>query len=307
MPDSAMSSSNDQSISRYFQPEKRRRLEKEEVTTPAGTAQEPLDLLDDSDDDSEQENISKAENNWHLKSAEISAMPQRPLDIESSDDEAVVVANNESQDETKASSPPAAKSENPFACFAHGVPDPLEKKESRPLQWRVSNVGKPNNTSAKPKVADKKDSYVKLKDISAEEQDRITNKWHSMADPVAPLEVRRFQVLVAARLHARCQEPTVRKAMKSLQDAFQDSSFSVDEVAKADPEVLAHYINNLQFYNVKAKQIVKAANEIKAQFQGMVPEDEHSLLQITGVGKVFADLLAFVNTRAAHSQTAKAD
>jgi endonuclease III len=269
-----------------------------------------LDLLDDSDDDSEQENISKVDNNRHLKSAEISATPQRPLlDIESSDDE-VVGANDESQDETKESSPPA-QTENRFACFAHGVSDPLEKKENRPLQWRVSNVGKTNKTSAKSKpykkVPDKKDSYVKLKDISAEEQDRITKKWHSMADSVAPLEVRRFQVLVAARLHARCQEPTVRKAMKSLQEAFKESSFSVDEVAKADPEVLAHYITNLQFYNVKAKQIVKAANEIKAQFQGMVPEDEHSLLQITGVGKVFADLLAFVNTRAAHSQATKAN
>jgi hypothetical protein len=45
---------------------------------------------------------------------------------------------------------------------------------------------------------------------------------------------------------------------------------------------------------------VKDANKMKSQFAGMVPEDEHSLRQVTGVGKVFAGLLAFVNTRSAH-------
>ena len=92
--------------------------------------------------------------------------------------------------------------------------------------------------------------------------------------------------------------------MTSMGEAF--NKFSVDEVTKADQEVLALYIADLQFYIVKAKQIVKAANEIKSQFSGMVPEDEHALLQITGMGKVFSDLLAFVNTRSAHAGTMQA-
>ena len=141
-----------------------------------------------------------------------------------------------------------------------------------------------------------------MKSLSKEEQDRITQKWHSLADASAPLEVRRFQVLVAARLHARCQEPSVRKAMAVLRKAFP--ALTASNLAQADPEVLAHHITNLQYYNVKAKQLVKVAQEIQTHHDGIVPEDEASLLKLTGVGKVFADLLAHVNTRAAHASIA---
>ena len=183
------------------------------------------------------------------------------------------------------------------------------------------------------------EAFVRMKDLSLEEQQRITKKWQSLADPNAPLEVRRFQVLVASRLHARCQEPSVRKAMSELRQLFHDNNSSSNDgsniatsttpataadndpnagessnvssgsyfhartVAKADPEVLAHYMSNLQFYNVKAKHIVEASKQIVAQFGGIVPEDEHSLLQIIGIGKTFADLLAFVNTRKAWAAT----
>jgi endonuclease III len=184
----------------------------------------------------------------------------------------------------------------------------------------------PSNTSTdtgknhkKPKnhpPAGKTDTdFVSMKSHSVEEQARITQKWHSLADASAPLEVRRFQVLVATRLHARCQEPSVRKAMEVLRDAFSSSSSSdghdlenrmmglnVDTLAKADPEEISKLMSNLQFYRVKAKHIVTAAQQIKSQFGGVVPEDEQSLLQIMGVGKMFGDLLAFVNTRKAHSQ-----
>jgi endonuclease III len=166
-----------------------------------------------------------------------------------------------------------------------------------------------------PRKKKKTCEFIPMRSISKEEQDTITRKWHSMADPTAPLEVRRFQVLVAARLHARCQEPSVRKAMTVLREAFLPSQtttnttsedgagvLNVSTVARADPHVLALHLTNLQYYNIKAQHIVKAAQEIETEFQGVVPEDETSLLRLTGVGKVFADLLAFVNTREIHQR-----
>mmetsp|Transcript_28489 Transcript_28489/g.28848 ORF Transcript_28489/g.28848 Transcript_28489/m.28848 type:complete len:140 (+) Transcript_28489:579-998(+) len=135
-----------------------------------------------------------------------------------------------------------------------------------------------------------------------EEQEKIVRKWHSMADPSDTLEVRRYQILLAARLHARCQEKTVRKTMSVLRELTLPEKLTVDEVVKFDPEVLANHISNLQYYNVKSQQIVKAAQEVKSRHGGIVPEDEFSLLQITGIGKTFADLLAFVNTREAHEK-----
>jgi hypothetical protein len=217
------------------------------------------------------------------------------------------------------------RKENPFSKFAFAAGGGSEAiQPPRPsLLWRSSNVtatGKPTpsvsakrsndatlSKAIKPGLASsnmkgKKKSceFVTMRSIPKEEQDKITRKWHSLADPSAPLQVRRFQVLLAARLHARCQEPSVRKAMSVLRSAFAD--LTVSAVAQADPEVLALHITNLQYYNSKAQQIVKAAKEIETEFHGIVPEDETSLLRLTGVGKVFADLLAFVNTHEIHER-----
>mmetsp|Transcript_26258 Transcript_26258/g.55729 ORF Transcript_26258/g.55729 Transcript_26258/m.55729 type:complete len:450 (+) Transcript_26258:86-1435(+) len=51
--------------------------------------------------------------------------------------------------------------------------------------------------------------------------DKCIAKWHSFADPMAPIEHQRFQVMVAARLHARCHENSVKKAMAGLRSHFE--------------------------------------------------------------------------------------
>ena len=226
----------------------------------------------------------------------------------------------------KPSTPPKMK-ENPFAKFAFGASSALESRlgNSTSATWQQhssltrttkkagskadqsdENDSAPKKNHACSKDEKKKEKeFVKMKDHPPEVQERVTRKWHSMADPSASLEDRRYQILLAARLHARCQEPTVRKAIQKLREHFESRSkttITVDEMAKSDPEDLAVHISSLQFYNVKAKQIVKAAQEIQSQHGGIVPEDELSLLQITGIGKTFADLLAFVNTREAHER-----
>lgn len=213
---------------------------------------------------------------------------------------------------------------NPFAKFAYAaaptndapvVARSTSKDQNKQKSWKIfsSLSSKPKSTlnkkqpalkSSSTDSAPKKDGFVRMKNLSKEEQERITRKWHSLADPTAPLEVRRYQVLLAARLHARCQEPTVRKAMEALQEAMPEG-VTIQTMAAVDPEVLATHISNLQFYNVKAQQVVKAAQEIQTRFGGKVPEDEWSLSQITGIGKCFADLLAFVNTREKHNEKGK--
>ena len=95
--------------------------------------------------------------------------------------------------------------------------------------------------------------------------------------------------------------------MKLLVEFFRDhnggGALSVESMAAVDdPDVMVPSIRNLQYHNTKAKHLVKAAQEIKSQFRGQVPEDEHSLKQITGIGPVLADLLAFVNTKERHHQ-----
>jgi HhH-GPD superfamily base excision DNA repair protein len=170
-----------------------------------------------------------------------------------------------------------------------------------------------HNDHSRPKKSTKTQSHgsktatsdwIRMKDIPAEEQEGIVHKWHTMADPTASLEDKRFQILVAARLHARCQDGPVRKAMKELRSYFDSSNqqLTVKAMATADPDDLHTSIKNLQYYITKAANLVKAAQELKVRYGGRVPEDEHSLKQITGIGPVLADLLAFVNTRARHRE-----
>ena len=140
--------------------------------------------------------------------------------------------------------------------------------------------------------------FVKMCDLPKPEQERIVRKWHSLVDPEAPLEDRRFEMVVAARLHAQCLEASVRQALQSLRKVFteKDSKVTAVALAKASPEDIKAAISNVNYYPTKAKHIIQAANQIMTQFGGRVPEDEGELLKLTGIGPVFADLLAFVNT-----------
>ncbi|CAJ1901403.1 unnamed protein product [Cylindrotheca closterium] len=238
------------------------------------------------------------------KSSNNSASQVIVIDDDSSENEPI---NNNIQENKQEA---GAKRSNPFALFAFQSTEPLPPKKkldtspttSRFQKWNSeahkTNNKKPKTERAKPKCV----PPPKMEDVSVEERERIQKKWHSLVDPEASLEVKRFQMLVAARLHARCQQASVEKAMTKLRESFPN--FTVDAFADVDPELLVPCINNVVHYNVKAQQIVKAAQEVRTNFNGVVPEDEKSLLKLTGIGNVFADLLAFVNTRAAYEKPA---
>jgi endonuclease III len=188
---------------------------------------------------------------------------------------------------------------NPFAQFAFSTG--LSQERPLPAKRKVTSK---QSTEKKKKIKSKSKSkktkdWIHMADCSPEEQERIRIKWHSLADPKAPLQVRRFQIFVAARLHAQCQEPVVRKTMEALREQFVE--LNVDALAQCDPEVLAVVLSSVQYYNTKAKHLVTASLEIQSRFQGKVPESEALLRQITGIGPVMADLLAFVNTVKAHT------
>lgn len=145
--------------------------------------------------------------------------------------------------------------------------------------------------------------WVKLADLPPREQEKIIAKWHSMYDTDSldtyAMEDRRFQIFVAARLHARCQETVVRNVMAGLRRSTTPF-LTVTSMASANHEELIPYLKSLQYYRTKAKHLIQAANEMKTRFDGKVPEKEFQLRQLTGIGPILADLLAFVNTPAIH-------
>jgi endonuclease III len=186
---------------------------------------------------------------------------------------------------------------NPFAKFAHqsGSVNNIQVIASRLVTKQPRKTSKKNDKKCN-------ETPPRMETLSPAEVENVKRKWYSFLQEGDSMEDQRFQLLVAARLHARCQDKAVHQAMVELRKSLLPMSFSAETLARADPNQLQECISNLQFYSVKAKQIVQAANEIVDQCGGQVPESESSLIKVTGIGPVFADLLATINTRAEHQK-----
>ena len=222
------------------------------------------------------------------------------------------------------------QNDNPFAAFAFNAD---ESSPPIPKSWQSKKrtLQIPTNTSAtarsqkkvkqhkhstKPKDKKKTWSMAELQSTKTDGIDQIENeehrlelikKWHSFSDATAPIEERRFQVLIAARIHARCQEPIVHKAMQRLKDYFSkqeetndgtSQSLSAQCLSKCDPENdIAPLLSSVLFGNVKAQHIVQAAQDVLSKFRGQVPESMTSLQDITGIGPKLSQILNIVNKR----------
>lgn len=197
---------------------------------------------------------------------------------------------------------------NPFACFAYKptpndqpatifVPEQSNKhahKKTKHFDQSTNPVLKKYKSS---KITSKRDhlnpQYKPPEPITEE----CISKWHSFAISTDPIELQRFHVLIAARLHARCQEGTVRKAMDRLRSYFKTSEgLNPRALSKANPEEIAPILSSVLFGNAKAKQIVQAAQDI-VRLGGDVPETNDKLQKIMGIGPALSAILSRVNSR----------
>eukprot|EP00562_Extubocellulus_spinifer_P000424 CAMPEP_0178474434 /NCGR_PEP_ID=MMETSP0696-20121128/2598_1 /TAXON_ID=265572 /ORGANISM="Extubocellulus spinifer, Strain CCMP396" /LENGTH=385 /DNA_ID=CAMNT_0020101683 /DNA_START=108 /DNA_END=1265 /DNA_ORIENTATION=- len=213
---------------------------------------------------------------------------------------------------------------NPFAAFAYGTSSSSASiaandgaHNNRRLKRPLAKTGNRSDKKGPEKkrrsaTKNKSDDYVPIQQLPVEEQEKIRKKWQSLGDPNAPLEIRRFQVLVAARLHAQSKEPIVKKAMENLRKHFAEaddggdsntSSFCAETLSRADPKEVASLIPSVLFANTKSEHIVKAAKEVCSRFGGIVPQSRHGLMELTGIGPKLADILSFVNARKAYQNS----
>ncbi len=242
----------------------------------------------------------------------------------------------------------STKSTNPFLQFAHDLGNPessyitetVASSTVRKAPYTKVNISgsrketqkvpksKGASTSSDASVNNKKRkrtfSKVDESEFSkktSEELSECRKKWQSFADHDAPLEIRRFQVLIAARVHCQAHDQTVRKVMAALRDHFRkpDQNMGVGNGSKcgdcsdqyqflspetlrsADEAEVSKIISSVLFANVKSKQIIQAAREIKYQFGGKVPESKASLKSIIGIGPKLAELLHHVNSYNAYA------
>lgn len=162
---------------------------------------------------------------------------------------------------------------NPFAAFARSGSEidgeSSKRKAASPIRERCT----------------------KAKKCGVAEEPCI-EKWHSFARDTSDLQSKRFEILVAARLHARAQEKVVRAALENLRKEL--GKLTVEAMADADVSKVAETIKNVHFNNAKARQLVQAANFIRTRCYGELPVGKARLMRVPGIGPMLAELLASV-------------
>lgn len=106
-----------------------------------------------------------------------------------------------------------------------------------------------------------------------------------------PQTVLRFstplELLVATILSAQTTDVLVNKVTEGLFKKYR----SVSEFADTTPEKLAQDIRSVNFFNNKAKSIVKASTVIVERFGGEVPRTMEELVTLPGVARKTANIV----------------
>ncbi|PSP82108.1 endonuclease III [Halobacteriales archaeon QS_1_68_17] len=97
----------------------------------------------------------------------------------------------------------------------------------------------------------------------------------------------RLELLVAVVLSAQCTDERVNEVTADLFETYR----SVDDYADADEEQLAEDIYPITYYNNKAGYIKRAAEQIRGEHGGEVPDTMADLTDLPGVGRKTANVI----------------
>ena len=111
--------------------------------------------------------------------------------------------------------------------------------------------------------------------------------------PVAETELEYtdpFELLVAVILSAQCTDKRVNMTTPALFAAFPDAA----SMAVATPDQIFPYIRSISYPNNKAKHLAGMARMLVVRFKGKVPSSVEELVQLPGVGRKTANVIASV-------------
>jgi endonuclease-3 len=89
-----------------------------------------------------------------------------------------------------------------------------------------------------------------------------------------------FQFVVAVILSAQCTDKAVNRLTATLFKKYKTPR----DFANAKPAEFTKELSSVPFFRNKAKAIIGAAKMVEAEFGGEVPQTEHELVELPGVG-----------------------
>ncbi|MDR1624634.1 MAG: endonuclease III [Tannerellaceae bacterium] len=117
--------------------------------------------------------------------------------------------------------------------------------------------------------------------------------WFTENVPIAETELHYkdpFQLLIAVILSAQCTDKRINIVTPSLFEAFP----TAEVLAASTPEVVYEYVKSVSYPNNKSKHLVRMAQMLINDFNGIVPSDINELQKLPGVGRKTANVIASV-------------
>jgi endonuclease III len=94
-----------------------------------------------------------------------------------------------------------------------------------------------------------------------------------------------FRILISTILSHRTRDENTARATENLFSVYKTPA----QLAGADPRVVRRLIRPSGFYNMKARNIIKASRQLVDEFGGKVPDNEEDLLKLYSVGRKTAN------------------
>ena len=118
-------------------------------------------------------------------------------------------------------------------------------------------------------------------------------QWFQENMPIAETELEYtnpYELLVAVVLSAQCTDKRVNMTTPKL---FHDFP-TIESMASTTPEVMYEYIKSITYPNNKSKSLVKMAQKLLSDYDGVIPDDVDELQKLPGVGRKTANVIASV-------------
>ena len=96
-----------------------------------------------------------------------------------------------------------------------------------------------------------------------------------------------FTTLISCILSLRTQDRTTTRASESLFEVTD----TPEGLLELSPERIERLIYPVSFYRVKARTLLKISKELRARFEGRVPDKLEDLLTLPGVGRKTANIV----------------
>lgn len=96
-----------------------------------------------------------------------------------------------------------------------------------------------------------------------------------------------YELIIAVMLSAQCTDKRVNIITPNLFNKYPD----VQSLANANIDDIKSLINTCSFFNNKAVNLHKMANQVVNQYNGNIPQDQKELMSLAGVGQKTANVV----------------